>query len=436
MEAAVDMALTAFRGVLLTKLRTVLEEELAARTTSLDLREAKLEARSTELILIEQALALGQREAAPQQPAVGPGLFASGISRASLQKPPMATVVSSAPQLGLATRPSLLKPGQALQHQNRSDAPTEPTRAGEPRAMPTYQLPLQQVPEQSYSFSPGSGPRNSVASSLAASARFEVTATLSGNHFRVPSPASTVSGAQTPQTPQTHRVRQILTAHRMPPSQAAPLTYQQWAQGSPVAIPAPPLCRSPCQSPRRVVQNMEPQAANRRAASMPARIKQVSEWSFLVPRGSVGPTRAEFDGGQMFRALDRERTGSIGPEEVAEYIETPRHNCIPQAVQHPIHSPRQLVSPPASPRVALPVLGGSASMSNLASGTPAYGVRRSHLDREPTASPALSEMGGRSTLGGWSQGSPLSREHTDRGRERLRWPEIHERPQSGNRDSL
>lgn len=287
-----------------------------------------------------------------------------------------------------------------------------------PRAMPIYKLPLEQVPEQSYSLSPGGGSHSSVASSLATSARFELTATLSGNHFHVPSPVA--SGAQSPQTPQTHRVEQILTAHRMLPSQAAPLTYRQWASydtapGSPVARPAPLRCRSPCHSPGRVIQNMEPQLANRRAASTPARIMQVSEWSFLVPRGSVGPKRAEFDGGEMFRALDRERTGSIGPEEVAEYIATPRRSSLPQYVQHPIHSPRQPASPRVSPihsprRPEYTVLGQSTSVSNLAGATPVYDVRRSQLNQEHTASPAVSEVSSRSTLG--------------RGRERFRWPEI------------
>lgn len=282
-----------------------------------------------------------------------------------------------------------------------------------PRAMPTYKLPLEQVPEQSYSLSPGGGSHSSLASSLAASARFELTATLSGNHFRVSPPVATASGAQSPQspqTPQTHRVEQILTAHRMPPSQAAPLTYRQWVSydttpRSPVASPAPLRCRSPCQSPGRVIQNMEPQLAKRRAASTPARIVQVSEWSFLVPRGSVGPKRAEFDGGEMFRALDRERTGSIGPEEVAEYIATPRRSSL-QDVQHPIHSPRQAASPRLSPCVvALPVLGQSTSVSNVVGASPVYNVRRSQLN-----SPAVSEASSRTTLG--------------RGRERFRWPEI------------
>jgi len=34
----------------------------------------------------------------------------------------------------------------------------------------------------------------------------------------------------------------------------------------------------------------------------------------------MGSKRVELDGGQMFRALDSNRDGSISPEEVAEYI--------------------------------------------------------------------------------------------------------------------
>jgi len=124
MDAAVNTALKEFGGSLVTKLQAALEEELAARTASLEERERRLEARSIELDRREEALE--RREAELQQPAARPALSAPRLSIASLEKPP---VQASAPQLGLAKRPSLFNPGQALQHRNQTDASTAPTPA-------------------------------------------------------------------------------------------------------------------------------------------------------------------------------------------------------------------------------------------------------------------------------------------------------------------
>jgi len=386
-DVAVDSALKEFRVSLVTQLQAVLEEELFARTASLDERERKLEARSLEVI--EQALALAL------EPAAGPGPFIPRTSTALLKKP---RVQVSAPKIGLATQPSLIKSGQALQHRSNTGASTTPTPAGggtglAPQVMVTYKLPLEPVAVKSCSLPlepiagkscslpPGGGVSSSLVSSLATSVRYERNAAVTGSSFHVPSPVASANGAQ------THRVERILRVPYQLPL-AAPLTYQQRVSypttpaGSPVATPDTPR-RNPCQTPLLATRKKELGTANRRTSSAPASVMRLSEWNFLVPRGSVGPKRAEFDGGKMFRALDSNRDGSISPEEVEEYIAGQRHNSMAKAALPSTYSPQQ----PASPAI------------------PFYDFRFHQANRSYTLSPVPSKANGRSPNGGGLQGS-------------------------------
>jgi len=417
MDAAVDTALRELRGSLVTKLQAVLEQELAARLASLEDRERKLEARSVELIA--QALAF-KKEPVPQQPAAGPGIFVPRIPIESLRKP---AVPVSVPQLGLATRASLFKPRQTLQQSNREQSPTNagPGTGLAPQAVPTCKLPMEPVTMQSCSMPPGGADSFSVASSLAASARYELNAAVTGNNLHVPSPVSTTaSGAQ------THRVERILTAPYQVPPSPSPLTYQRWASNqrtpteSPVATPSQTPRRSPCHTPNSRIRDLEPRPAYRRTSSAPARVMRLSEWNFLVPKGSVGPQRAEFDGGQMFRVLDSNHDGFISPQEVEEYIVGRRQSSRTQAARPPIRSPRQSASPRASLHsAALPALPQSPHTANRAGATPVYDPRRSLISRSYTPSPVASKANSRSTVGGWSPGG-VSREQSRRNESRDR----------------
>jgi len=439
MEAAVDTALQEFRDNLLTKLQAVFELELAARTASLEERERKLEVFCTGLVgQAQQALANEQKEAAPQMPAAGPSLFVRGSSPTSLKKNLMHI---SEPQTGLATRPSSFKPGQALQHRNKADASTKPTptRAGgdtglAQQARPTYQLPLEPLAGQLHSLPPGCMDTSPI-SKLAASVRRDLSPTVSRSYFRVPSPLATPKGAQThrveqvhsapyqlssplatPKGAQTHRVERIhSSSYQLPPSLAAPSTFQQWAsyQDTPAVIPLTPAqtphgtpCRSPCQTPRTMIQTPV-----RRTASAPARVQQ-SEWNFLVPKGSMGPNRVEFDGGRMFRDLDSNRDGSISPEKVAEYITGQRRTSMAQPARPLVHSPNRLASPGSSLNCAAsPALTQSTSDTNLVGATPVSDFRQSPTDRSYTPSPVPSKarimpdakVSRGSTIAGWSQ---------------------------------
>jgi len=163
----VDRALKEFGSGLVNKLQVALEEELAARTACLDERERKLEARRVELDRREQALE--RREAALQPPAAGPGVLAQRTPTASLERPP---VQASAPQLGLAPRPSLFKPGQALQHRNQTDGSAAPPPSTAPtpaRAVGGTGLAQPQQPDAAAG--PNS-PRSKPSSSVSTSALF------------------------------------------------------------------------------------------------------------------------------------------------------------------------------------------------------------------------------------------------------------------------
>jgi len=292
-------------------------------------------------------------------------------------------------------------------------------------AMPTYKVPLEPVAGPSYSLPLGGGDSSYRAASPAPSMSYEMPVATNGSHFRVASPVATANsarthgheriitanGARTPGMPGHERI--ITAPYQLPPSLAAPLDMMPLGSpGGSVRVTPVQTAQTPIKSPCTVHRNIDLMPAYDRSASEPPRVLQVSA-SFLVPKGSVGPNRAAFDGGALYRALDRNCDGNISPKEVEEYIGVQRRDAMVQAVSPVSH--RLSASPRASLRCAAsPPLCQSASAKNLAGASVLSDFRPSLTDRSYRLSPANR----RATIGGGFSRDRFSRDRSRRNESR------------------